>query len=216
MRDRIKSVATDMFMQHGYNGVSFLDIGKVLGITHSNIHYHFKNKASLALEVIQDYANATLETYGRIWRSTDASLREKMIASRDWGYTRYCIYNPGGRGGASWGLLARFSMDADSLDIEIKRELLKVFRQIDADVEKGVAIAVERGDLSSETPQRDVMLQITCVLYSSRQMTRYDGKFDRLDTLFRATIDSVERAYGASSLSGPWPAPGSDASTSKS
>ena len=42
---RIREAATDLFIRDGYNGVSFLGIGKELGITHSNIHVHTQNFA---------------------------------------------------------------------------------------------------------------------------------------------------------------------------
>ena len=51
VRQKVKALATEMFIRHGYNGVTFLDLSKALGINHSLIHYHFGTKSRLAEEV---------------------------------------------------------------------------------------------------------------------------------------------------------------------
>lgn len=38
--EQIEAVATELFIRDGYRGVSYLGIGKELGITHSNVHYY--------------------------------------------------------------------------------------------------------------------------------------------------------------------------------
>lgn len=56
IREQIKNRATELFIRHGYNGVTLLDLGRELGINHSLVHYHFGTKAKLAEEVLGDFA----------------------------------------------------------------------------------------------------------------------------------------------------------------
>jgi TetR/AcrR family transcriptional repressor of nem operon len=49
---RIEEVGIRLFITHGYNGTSYLDIARELGISHSNIHYYYRTKAVLAEAVL--------------------------------------------------------------------------------------------------------------------------------------------------------------------
>ena len=83
---RIEEVATRLFILHGYNGVSYLDIAKELGTTHSNIHYYYRTKALLAEAVLRRVADATLDAMKGIWTRPGTSLFDKFIGTRDWIY----------------------------------------------------------------------------------------------------------------------------------
>src|SRR3982751_151530 len=56
VRDRIKAVATDLFIAHGIRGLTFGMLAERLGVPRPNIHYYFANKQVLAEEVLNDYA----------------------------------------------------------------------------------------------------------------------------------------------------------------
>ena len=96
VRQRIKARATELFIRHGYNGVTFLDLGKDLGINHSLIHYHFGTKAKLAEEVLRDFADSGIRENQAIWADPDAPLRDKFVAARDRIYRRFILLNPDG------------------------------------------------------------------------------------------------------------------------
>lgn len=202
---RIRSLATDMFVRDGYNGVSFLAIGKALGITHSNIHYYFKTKSALAEACLQEYAAATLMAYQAIWLDPALDLLQKFVATRDWAYGQYLRYNPGGTGGAQWGMLDRFANDAHLLSPGIKHILRETSRGLDRCLEEGISISIRRGELGADTPIADTRLQVSSVLYSSRQVTRYGGTFDRLDDLLRTTYTVIRLAYGDRERPVEWP-----------
>ncbi|MGK8890307.1 TetR/AcrR family transcriptional regulator [Burkholderia gladioli] len=55
MREKIKQVATELLISRGFNGTSYGDIATRLGVTTTNIHYHFGNKQALVDEVVADY-----------------------------------------------------------------------------------------------------------------------------------------------------------------
>jgi AcrR family transcriptional regulator len=55
MRDKILELAQEQMKCGGYNQLNFANIAKELGTTRANLHYHFKNKESLAIEVTKRF-----------------------------------------------------------------------------------------------------------------------------------------------------------------
>ena len=203
---RIRDVASDLFVCHGYNGVSYLDIARHLDITHSNVHYYYKTKHVLAEACLAEYTRATLTFYDATWTNPGSQLLQKFVETRDWAYSRYLRYNPAGKGAAHWGLLDRFASDSNALSPELKRMIRETARRLDACIDRGVQIAIET-ELLQDTPRSDLVLHISTVLYSSRQVTRYRGNFERLDDLMRSTSELIHLAYGRHPSSRrSWPA----------
>jgi TetR/AcrR family transcriptional regulator, transcriptional repressor for nem operon len=192
---RIVEVAARLFIAHGYNGVSYLNIARELGISHSNIHYYFRVKSMLAEAVLRQVADATLQSMQRIWLDSTTSLLEKCIGTRNWMYEHYLQFNPSGKGGQSWGLLARFTMDADVLSMPMKRVMRSTLQRLEDYIAAGVRLAVESGELVEDAPQAGITLQISSLLSVSGQATRSASGFDRLDELIKWTYTSIRRAY---------------------
>jgi AcrR family transcriptional regulator len=206
-RTLIVETASDMFVRRGYNGVSFLLIGKSLGISHSNVHYYFKTKDALAEVVLTDYCTQTIDLYADVWRDAETTLVEKCLATRDWIYQRYITYNPAGHGGKVWGLLTRFSIDADLLPPGIKTRIKDTESQIESLVREGVSIALRTGELEAGAPGYEIGVQISTLMQLSMQVTRYSGSFQRFDDLLRWTCDAISRAYGARHTPAVWRSP---------
>lgn len=196
-----------MFVRLGYNGVSFLAIGKEVGIGHSAIHYYFRTKEDLAEYVLANYCQDTLEHYRTVWKDEALGLTDKCLAIRDWIYRRYVKYNPGGRGGKVWGLLTRFSIDADQLSPNIKILIRETEGQIEALVREGVEIAVRKGELRADAPVHEISIQIATLLQLSMQLTRYAGSFQRFDDLLRWTCRVVQQSYGEPHVTSDWRPP---------
>jgi AcrR family transcriptional regulator len=204
--ERIEQAARRRFILHGYNGVSYLDIGADLGITHSSIHYYYRTKAQLAEAVLRRVADATVESMRSIWVDPATTLADKFVATRDWIHTQYLEFNPDGKGGRPWGLLARFSLDADDLSPGMKRVIRGSLDKLEQHIATGVALAVRSGELIADAPQAGITLQITSLMSITGQITRGASGFERLDDLFRWTYLALARAYGAPRRSIPaWP-----------
>lgn len=54
---RLVDVAQALIQQHGYNGFSYDDISRVVGIKKPSIHHHFATKSELVRMVVQRYAH---------------------------------------------------------------------------------------------------------------------------------------------------------------
>lgn len=53
MRHRILKAASHLFAEHGYVAVTTRMIAEKVGVTHRNVHYHFKTKEALYTEVFR-------------------------------------------------------------------------------------------------------------------------------------------------------------------
>ena len=213
LTDRIERVATELFIRNGYHGVSYLGIARELGITHSNVHYYYRNKSALAEAVLRRVAADTVASTTRIWRDGATSLVAKFVLMRDWIYQSYLHFNPDGKGGRPWGLLSRFSMEADALTPEMKQVIRATLKKLEADVRYAVESAVKAKELGPESPVDGIALQILSVMHLTGQLTRYASGFHRLDELLMWNITTIYRAYGSRPRPVDWPKPNVRSST---
>ena len=80
----ILDLAESFLQDQGFNGFSYADIAKILGVKNAAIHYHFPSKEELACAVIQRYRDRF-----QLWinnsRVKDLSPQEKL----DWFFSIY-------------------------------------------------------------------------------------------------------------------------------
>lgn len=203
---RIERVATELFIRNGYHGVSYLGIAKELGITHSNVHYYYRNKSALAEAVLRRVAGDTVAATSAIWRG-EGTLAQKFVRMRDWIHASYLRFNPEGKGGRPWGLLSRFSMEADALTPEMRQTIRATLKKLEADVRFAAEAAIASGELVADAPVEGISLQILSVMHLTGQLTRYASGFARLDELLMWTVTIIYRAYGSGAQDVHWPAP---------
>ena len=209
LSERIEQVATELFIRNGYHGTSYLGIAKELGITHSNVHYYYRNKSALAEAVLRRVGAETLNATSVIWGDPDTSLVEKFVRMRDWIYGSYLQFNPDGKGGRPWGLVSRFSMEADALTPEMKQIIRTTLKKLESDVRFAVEAACRSGEIAADSPVDGITLQVVSVMYLTGQVTRYAAGFSRLDELLRWTITTLRQAYGTErGRTIEWPAVG--------
>lgn len=202
---RILDAATDLFIRHGYKGVSFLAIAKEVGITHSHIHYYYRTKALLAEAVLDAYVISTTADFSAIWTDPDLDLLTRFVRSRDWIWRQYIRFNPQGIGGQNWGLLFRFAQDADLLTLTMRKTIRSTLRNMDAFIEAGMLSSIQRGELSADAPVQALVLQVSSLLHTSRNTTRLEGSFRRLDELLKWTFEVMHLAYGTATPIQKWP-----------
>ena len=205
LEERILAVATDLFIRHGYKGVSFLAIARELAITHSHVHYYFRTKARLAEAVLESYVSSIKADFRLIWTDPESDLLTRFVRSRDWIWHQYVRFNPSGEGGQNWGLLSRFAGEADILTPAMRKTIRLTLEEMDGFIEAGIALAIQQGELSPDTPRHPVVMQISSLLHTSRQIIRFEGKFQRLDDLLWWTFEVVARAYGDTQANFVWP-----------
>ncbi len=78
-RDHILDIAETLFTEHGYKSASIREIAHDCGVTNAAIYYHFPNKESLFMEVMQRHAERLHDQMTLAGANID-SLRERIVA----------------------------------------------------------------------------------------------------------------------------------------
>jgi TetR/AcrR family transcriptional regulator, transcriptional repressor for nem operon len=66
MAERVLDAAEGLVQQHGYNGFSYDDVARLVGIKKPSIHHHFATKAELVAVVARRYTSRFSEQLGLI------------------------------------------------------------------------------------------------------------------------------------------------------
>lgn len=195
MRQAIKKVAARLLTVHGLNGVSFRDIALELGITTTNIHYHFGNKHGLVDEVIADYVAEVEARHRTIWLAADRSLSDKLRQLVEYNWERYQQVNKGRDGGNTWSLIGRMRLESQDLSEEARKSLASFTSTLHELIRTAVDDAWRRGELDEATPRQDLAFLILNIVNSSSVFTHGTGGFDRLELFFDAFSRVMLSAY---------------------
>ena len=196
MRHRIKTLALDLLIQHGYRGMSFGDLADVLHTTRANIHYHFGNKETLVEEVLQDYVDVTSAQLHAIWTKSDASFFDKIQTTVEYSRKRHSRYNAPESPAQPWSLIARMRQDGDALTPKGRALLQRFGKDLHASIAAAIENAKAKHELDEATPTEDIALQLVSIANSAGPITQDAGTFDRLERLYMAFARIVTVAFG--------------------
>lgn len=148
-------------------------IAKILGVTTTNIHYHFGKKLELAAVVLDHYADDVATRFRTIWTDKTTSLSQKMHETIEFNRITYHRFNPSGNEGRAWSLLSRFIADSDALDDGMRNRIMAYRRAIHASACEAVEIAVSRAEAQiSFIP--NLTLSLGCTRFELHSVGRGD------------------------------------------
>lgn len=194
MRDKIKAVATELLIRHGYRGLRFADIAQQLDITRANIHYHFGTKNALVNEVLTEYVARTTERMAAVWRA-DISYEDKVIATMELNRKQYLLFNERNDGGGPWSLISRMRLEADQIGAEGRACSASFSRAIEGYVADAITKAQANGEIARNAPVDDIAVQIVSIIESAAPITQDAGSFARLEHLYMAHMRVISHAY---------------------
>ena len=87
-REDILRCAQALILGGGYNGFSYADISKVVGIRNASIHHHFPSKVSLVRELVVQYRERVRAGLGELDRRVADPLERLKVYA---GYWEACI-----------------------------------------------------------------------------------------------------------------------------
>jgi AcrR family transcriptional regulator len=194
-RDRIKSVAAELYVLRGHDGFSFGDIAAVIGTTRANIHHHFGNKRQLMDEVVVDIsanAQARIEQY---WMVGSFPLTKRLSLQLEDLRRFYDKFNPEPEDRHVWSPLSRLRHDLTALGEIAIKALEKVNRTYDHALAHAVRAAIAQGELSADAPVDAIVQILRSTLLSCPPMTQDAGSFAEVERLFAALDDVVLKAW---------------------
>jgi TetR/AcrR family transcriptional regulator, transcriptional repressor for nem operon len=207
MRDKMKAVATELFIRHGLANLTLGAVADQIGISRPSIHYHFHTKSKLAEEVLEDYARVNLDHSRSIWLDPKISLQEKFDASLEFSRRRYLRYNPSGKGDRPWSLFARFYQESDLMTPQMIACMKNAAREQQAYFGVAVEVAVLRGELVQGAPAADIGLQLAAMVNQLGWLTWSSSSFAPVEQLYGVTLRHLQSAFGAQPQASPPPRP---------
>jgi AcrR family transcriptional regulator len=79
VRGRIIEEATNLFVLHGYHGISMREIAEAVGISKAGLYYHFRDKEALFLAILNEHLEH-LERLIKDARKAGPTTREQVAA----------------------------------------------------------------------------------------------------------------------------------------
>jgi len=199
MRKRIKRIATSLLIKNGFRGTSYGDIAARLGITTTNIHYHFGPKKRLVEVVVHDYVEATLARHREIWLHPEWTLPEKLRGVVEFNSERHRRFNRGGIGGRPWSLIGRLRLESDLLSPSAQAALSRFTAELAGYVRIAVERAHEKGELQPDSPLDDIAFLLANIVNTSSTFTQDAGSIQRLAAFFETVSRVLTSAYAVSS-----------------
>lgn len=155
--EKILQCAQTLIVAGGYNGFSYADIAKVIGIRNASIHHHFPSKAILVQTMVGQYRQAAQAGIAAMERS----LPDPMDLLR--GYTGYwegCIDDPA----SSFCVCALLAVEMPVLPEEIAVEVTAYFRGLSAWLTSVFERGRQQGSLRlSATPREEAEMFMAAV-----------------------------------------------------
>lgn len=195
-RERILSVAANLYVVRGHDGFSFGDIAGEIGTTRANIHHHFGNKRQLMAELIERFVTDAEARITHHWTSANTTFSQRLAAQRDDLRRFYDRFNPAQGDRNVWSPLSRLRLDLPVLGDLAARALERVDRVYDSCLRPAIADAVRSGEFAPDTPVADVARILRVMLLSVGPMTQDSGSFREIERLFAAIDRMIVAAWG--------------------
>lgn len=190
----IRGATIDLLILNGYRGTNFRLIAERLGITTTNIHYHFGGKSSLVHAVVTDYVEDAIHRQESVWMRPDTTLKNKLQLAAGLNRQRYLQYNPGETTNLPWSLIWRLRMEKEALRADTVTCLETYSTSLNEFVRHAVRHAASVGELAEHAPL-DNITTILVSLVNSAAAVALDSGWRQLEALYAATGDVIFSAY---------------------
>jgi AcrR family transcriptional regulator len=195
-RERIRSIAGELYVLRGHDGFSFGDIAEAIGTTRANIHHHFGNKSRLMEELIEEFADDAVRRIERLWGESHVSLADRLKMQLEEFRRFYLRFNPNPGDRNVWSPLSRLRLDLLILGDSAANALARANRAYDRCLKHALREAVETGELSEATPVENLSRILRVLLLSCPPMTQDSSSFKEVEKLFGAASEMLRRGWG--------------------
>lgn len=145
--DDILACTRRLIVAGGYNGFSYADIAKVVGIRKPSIHHHFPSKVDLVTTLVIQYRKAAEEAIGNLERAVAEPLDQLRAYIAYW---KACI----GDASAPFCICALLANELPVLPDEIALEIRAYFRFLSGWLTSVLTRGVEAGTVTlASTPR---------------------------------------------------------------
>lgn len=155
--DNILSCAQSLIVAGGYNGFSYADIAKVVGIRNASIHHHFGSKADLVRALVFRYREEALVGIADMERRISDPAEQLRVYT---GFWEACIASPT----SSFCVCALLASEIPVLPEEVTIEVKAHFRMISSWLTSVFERGVKQGCLElAATPKEEAEIFMATV-----------------------------------------------------
>ncbi len=166
--ERIVDVAQGLIQRAGYNGFSYEDIAREVGIKKPSIHHHFPTKAELVAVVTQRYMHrfreALLRLEGRHARAPERLLAYADLFEQTYGAQRQLC------------LCGMLGAEADAIPAEVAHEVQQFFKANMTWLTDVIAQGQQQGSLRAGVDPAAQAQLLLCALEGAMVVGRAAGR----------------------------------------
>lgn len=166
-RERILDAAEQLLATRGYDGFSYHDISKPLGIKNAAVHYHFPAKADLGVAIVGRYREM-LRSASADFMKFGGSARLHLEAYLSFFLKEACE----NKTMCPMGVL---TADYFSIPETMREEGAKLEQEVFAMLIRVLEVGREQGELRFEGEARTKAVMMMSVLQGARQLARMMG-----------------------------------------
>ena len=171
--------------QRGYNGFSFADMARDVGIRKASIHHHFPTKADLALQLIDRYA-AQFETALSNIDTAEANAAIKLQAY-------HALYRDALAGGTQLCLCVSLSAGRDSLTDPVLNRLNQFHEDSIAWLQRTFAEAAQDGSVCGLTDPDSEASATLALMEGAQLMSRAAANIGQFDDATAAFLSRLSQ-----------------------
>ena len=184
MKTEILALAMNQMVDGGYDSLNFRNIAEQLNISKANIHHHFVNKETLALEVVHTYTTEMLKNMQHLANAFETDLPGFLDAAETFfwskchesGHCSICVCEQ----------VTRVS-DAPEAMKKMSEDFSKQFNQLINQVVSGTAAA---GKLKPELIPDEVTTQTNMMMSGMGNMARMYPSVAEAEAALHGTLQS--------------------------
>ncbi len=184
-REEILRQATGLFIAHGYSGLSMRRIAEAVGISKAGIYYHFRDKESLFLSILEDHLAEMAALMDQVTAEEEGSIGR--IAQ----VIKAILHQP-----AEKRSIIRLAMqEIPHLDPETRQRFSRMYEELFTRKLRDLVMeGIKRGELKAVDPEVATwaLLGVMLPFFYSRDANRLQVTDEVIDQVVKIFLTGIE------------------------
>jgi TetR/AcrR family transcriptional repressor of nem operon len=182
--ENILRCAQSLIIAGGYNGFSYADISKVVGIRNASIHHHFPSKAMLVQTLAARYREAAQAGLAGLEANVPDPLEQLLAYAAYW---EACVADPA----SAFCVCAMLAAEMPILPEEIALEVRAHFRMLSSWLAAVLARAQKQGRCRLSRPPEEEAEILMAVVHGAMLSSRAYGDAKMFGAIVKPALDRL-------------------------
>ena len=181
---KLVGTAAQLIMRGGYNGFSYADLAKRLGIRNASIHHHFPSKVDLVVAVVEQGRAIIRAQIAALEEGSPVAMEQLLSYT---GYWERCIKDQS----APFCLAAILAADLPGLPAEVAVSVRGHFVDLAGWLERVLTLGVEQGAMRLNASPAIEAETFMASVYGAMLAARAFDDARRFDLIVEASIQRI-------------------------